>query len=34
MPNMPIPELFPETETDSVAISGAIPGTGIPDGTI
>jgi hypothetical protein len=34
MPNMPTPELLPEIETDSVATSGAIPGTGIPDGTI
>jgi len=25
-------EVFPETATDSVALSGAIPGTGIPEG--
>ena len=34
MPNMPTPEVLPENETDSVAMSGAMPGTGIPDGTI
>jgi hypothetical protein len=34
MPNIPTPEVLPENDTDSVATSGAMPGTGIPGGTI